>query len=231
VPRTSVPYSPEFRAEAVRLCRTSGRGLKKISEELASPRSRSGGEPKKKTSTQEDVARRLDDREAGGTALAPPRGPHPQGGARHPEKESGLLRAGGASEPAVTFRLISAERATHHVRTNVSSARNLGLRLLRLGLAGASPRAIGDGELTRAIRRIHEASRATYGRPRVHTELRYEGLRCSGKWVARLMRQAGIHGTPAPRRWRGLTRRRKSAAGPRRDAPADGCPAWYCRLV
>lgn len=34
MPRTRPPYSPEFRAEAVRLYRTSGRGLKQISAEL-----------------------------------------------------------------------------------------------------------------------------------------------------------------------------------------------------
>jgi transposase len=34
VPRTHTVYPPEFRAEAVRLYRTSGRGLKKIAEEL-----------------------------------------------------------------------------------------------------------------------------------------------------------------------------------------------------
>src|SRR6266513_1954130 len=34
VPRTRPPYTPEFRAEAVRLYRTSYRGLKRISAEL-----------------------------------------------------------------------------------------------------------------------------------------------------------------------------------------------------
>jgi transposase len=34
VPRTRPPYTPEFRAEAVRLYRTSDRGLKQISAEL-----------------------------------------------------------------------------------------------------------------------------------------------------------------------------------------------------
>ena len=34
MPRTHTVYPPEFRAEAVRLYRTSGRGLKTIAEEL-----------------------------------------------------------------------------------------------------------------------------------------------------------------------------------------------------
>ena len=110
------------------------------------------------------------------------------------------------------FRLIRAEKANNHVRTLC--------RVLGVSASGyyawcsrpPSPRSLRDLDLTRAIRRIHEASRGTYGRPRVHAELRYEGVRCSGKRVARLMREAGISGIPA-RRWRrGLTRRRPGVA-------------------
>ena len=110
------------------------------------------------------------------------------------------------------FRLIRAEKANHHVRTMC--------RVLGVSVSGyyawcsrpPSARALGDLDLSRSIRRIHEASRGTYGRPRVHAELRYEGIRCSGKRVARLMREAGICGIPA-RRWRrGLTRRRAGVA-------------------
>ena len=75
-----------------------------------------------------------------------------------------------------------------------------------------SVRSLVDAELTRAIVRIHQASRGTYGRPRIHAELRHEGTRCSGKRVARLMRAAGISGIPARRRRRGLTRRRPGVA-------------------
>jgi putative transposase len=41
---------------------------------------------------------------------------------------------------------------------------------------------------------IHQDSRWTYGVPRIHAELRDEGVRCSRKRVARLMREAGIEG-------------------------------------
>jgi putative transposase len=44
------------------------------------------------------------------------------------------------------------------------------------------------------IRVIHERSRGTYGTPRIHAELRYDGVRCSRKRVARLLRQAGLQG-------------------------------------
>jgi len=111
----------------------------------------------------------------------------------------------------VIFRFIQAEKATSDVKTLC--------RVLGVSRSGyyawrsrpASARAIADGELTRAIARIHQASRGTYGRPRVHAELRDEGIWCSGKRVARLMRAAGLHGIPARRR-RGLTRRRPGVA-------------------
>jgi putative transposase len=41
---------------------------------------------------------------------------------------------------------------------------------------------------------IHVASRATYGAPRIHAELRAQGVRCSRKRVARLMRLGGVVG-------------------------------------
>ena len=57
-----------------------------------------------------------------------------------------------------------------------------------------SARARRDEELREAIRAIHEASRGTYGVPRVHAELAAQGCRVSRKRVARLMREAGLAG-------------------------------------
>lgn len=57
------------------------------------------------------------------------------------------------------------------------------------------------------IRDIHTASRGTYGAPRVWAELRMaQGVCCSRKRVARLMRQMGLQGVHR-RPHRGLTRR------------------------
>lgn len=44
------------------------------------------------------------------------------------------------------------------------------------------------------IRRIHKKSRKTYGSPRVHAELRSEGIVINHKRVARLMRLEGLYG-------------------------------------
>ena len=56
----------------------------------------------------------------------------------------------------------------------------------------ASARAKRDEELRVQIRLPPQASRRTYGRPRVHAELHAPGERCGRQRVARLMRQEGL---------------------------------------
>lgn len=93
------------------------------------------------------------------------------------------------------YRFIRAEKANHDVSTMC--------RLLGVSRSGyyawrsrpPSARQIADAELTRAIVRIHEASRGTYGRPKVHAELAYEGRPARESYVARLMRAAGCTGS------------------------------------
>ena len=46
--------------------------------------------------------------------------------------------------------------------------------------------------LTETIREVHQASRATYGSPRVHAELLVRGERCNQKTVEKYMRAADI---------------------------------------
>jgi transposase InsO family protein len=57
-----------------------------------------------------------------------------------------------------------------------------------------------DQELTDRIRSIHTQSKGTYGWPRVHQALRRQGVRCSGKRVARLMAAEGLVGR-CRRKW------------------------------
>lgn len=57
-----------------------------------------------------------------------------------------------------------------------------------------SARAREDAVLADRIVTIHEASRETYGVPRIHAELAAEGRCCGRKRVARLMRAAGLVG-------------------------------------
>ena len=57
------------------------------------------------------------------------------------------------------------------------------------------PRAQADRQIGVRIAAIHAASRKTYGYPRVTRALRKEGVRCSRKRVARLMRLRGLCGS------------------------------------
>lgn len=61
-----------------------------------------------------------------------------------------------------------------------------------------------DAVLAARIRAIHTGRRRSYGSPRVHRELRDEGIRCGEKRVARVMRQEGIRAI-TPRRYRVTT--------------------------
>jgi putative transposase len=67
-----------------------------------------------------------------------------------------------------------------------------------------SRRALDDVELTAKITAIHATSKGTYGAPRIHAQLRRDGICCGKKRVARLMVRAGLAGR-CPRRWRKTT--------------------------
>jgi putative transposase len=60
------------------------------------------------------------------------------------------------------------------------------------------------------MRRIHEFSRETYGRPRMYAELRDEGWLVNHKRVGRLMKLEGLQGASRRRKWR-TTKRAKDA--------------------
>jgi putative transposase len=57
-----------------------------------------------------------------------------------------------------------------------------------------SQRAERDAVLIAEIRAAHEASRGTYGTPRIHAELAAKGMGVGRKRIARLMLQAGLAG-------------------------------------
>ena len=67
---------------------------------------------------------------------------------------------------------------------------------------GSSARQQADLVLTQRIRSIHADSRQSYGSPRVHAALRQQGVCCSRKRIARLMRQSALVGCRLRRRTR-----------------------------
>ena len=68
-------------------------------------------------------------------------------------------------------------------------------RLLSVGRSGyyawkakpKSDRTLADGVILVSIKQFFEDSQGIYGSPRVHRDLREEGIRCGEKRVARLM--------------------------------------------
>ena len=73
-----------------------------------------------------------------------------------------------------------------------------------------SARAHIDAELSERITEIHRRSHGTYGAPRIHAELKAQGIRVGRKRVARLLREAGLHGA-SRRKWITTTVRDRSA--------------------
>jgi transposase InsO family protein len=63
-----------------------------------------------------------------------------------------------------------------------------------------SARELADEELAERIEAIWDGSRGTYGWPRVHAQLRRDGVHVSRKRVARIMRRKGLVGR-CRRRW------------------------------
>jgi len=95
---------------------------------------------------------------------------------------------------------ITAQKATYPVTTLCCVLQVS--RSAYYGAVGRPParRQATDAVVGARIRAIHRASRATYGSPRVHAQLRQEHTRVGRKRVARLMAAAGLRGR-RPRRW------------------------------
>ena len=89
---------------------------------------------------------------------------------------------------------------------------------------GPSARERADRRLRNRITDIHSRSRGTYGAPRIHAELTFEGVCVGRKRVARLMRQARIQGVHRRRRVTTTSQNPERVAAPdlvRREFTAD----------
>jgi len=105
----------------------------------------------------------------------------------------------------VIYAFVEAQKADHRV-----SAMCRALKVSKSGFyswrdRAPSARARADTLLSEKIVRIHTDSRQTYGAPRIHFELKTLGVRCAGKRVARLMREAGLFGCGGRRRRKART--------------------------
>jgi transposase InsO family protein len=80
-----------------------------------------------------------------------------------------------------------------------------------------SQRQLDDAVLLERIRAVHERSGGTYGAPRVHAQLRRDGIRVGRKRVERLMRQHALQGAFLRKRWRVGSTRQDPRATPAPD--------------
>jgi putative transposase len=124
------------------------------------------------------------------------------------------------------YRFIAAHAAQHPVA--------LSCRVLGVARSGyyawrrraPSAHAQADERLRERIRAIHQASRGTYGSPRIHVELREAGERCGRRRVARLMREVGLRGCHGKRRHvRTTTRDGEATPAPDRGERGFSPPA------
>lgn len=135
------------------------------------------------------------------------------------------------------FSLIDEEKS-HHSISRMS-------RVLGVTAAGyyawrsrpRSARLIEDERIKKRIVFHHEASRGTYGVPRLYDDLADEGIHVSRKRIARLMRELGIAGVSGRE---GARRRRKSTVAEtaavadlvRRDFTADAPnQVWFADIT
>jgi putative transposase len=103
------------------------------------------------------------------------------------------------------FAFVDVEKALYPV--------NLLCRLLKVSRSGyyawvsraPSKRAVADEVLTEQIKSFYDASRSTYGAPRIWLDLRDAGVHVGGKRVARLMRANGWQGVHR-RSWKHATK-------------------------
>jgi transposase-like protein len=194
MPKKMPSYSPEFRLEAVRLLRSSGRPVPQLAGELGvSPQTLRNwavqldvdqGKAEGLTTPEREELRRLASRE-----------PDPGRGARDPKKSGGLFRAGVRGDAVSVFRFVDAEKASHSIVTLC--------RVLEVSRSGyhawarrpVSPRALEDLRLTERIQELHGLRRGVYGSPRIWSDLRVDdGEKLGRKRVERLMRLAGLSG-------------------------------------
>ncbi len=100
------------------------------------------------------------------------------------------------------FRFIAAKKATFPVSLLCSTLGVSTAGFYAWQTRPPSPRALDDARLIEHIKRIHGKTKGTYGAPRVHAQLRHEGVLVGRKRVERLMAAAGLTGLLGRKRGR-----------------------------
>ncbi|HKI00988.1 MAG TPA: IS3 family transposase [Thermoanaerobaculia bacterium] len=188
-------FTAEYKAEAVKRLEESGKALQQVAADLGvhANQLRTWRNERLAAGSADALARQ----KAEAAELARLKREN-----KRLEQENEILKRAAAffarGGPVVRYRFVAAERATFPVRMLcrlVGVAASGFYAWLR---RGPGRRAGEDAGLAGRIAAIFEASRRTYGSPRIHAELREDGVRTGRGRVARLMRRGGL--TAARRR-------------------------------
>ena len=187
-------YTQEFKREAVRLVQTSGKSIAQIARELGisdssihqwrkelaehGPEAFPGSGHQ--TAVEEENRRRVSGTGENATRT------------RYSKKNSQYLLA----RPAVRYQVVEDYRKEYPVSVLCEA---LGVSLS--GYYGWKKRPISkhqreDDQLAEHIQEVYHSCRQVYGSPRIHAELRDQGIKSSRKRVARLMREQGLSARP-----------------------------------
>ncbi|WP_394846013.1 IS3 family transposase [Pendulispora brunnea] len=182
-------FTPQFKAEAVRLCKVGDRTIGQVAKDLdltetalrawiKRAETDAGDAPKESLSTAErdeltELRRKVKRLEMERDIL---------------KKANGLLREG----IDVRFAFVHEEKASYPIAV---LCKVLGVSRSGYYAWASRPtpsRERSDAQLAVEIATTHKRSRDTYGSPRVHRDLRARGIRVGKKRVERLMREHGI---------------------------------------
>jgi len=196
MPRTRNPYPTEFREQLVALAR-AGRSVESLAREyepcaatihdwVKQAGADNGERDDRLTSAELEELRRLR-REV-----------------KQLRQERDILSKAAAwfaqkrRDIAEVFKFMTANQAEYSVQL---MSRTLGVS--RSGFYAyhsrpPSARQVADDALTDRIATIHEASKQTYGAPRIHAELAEDGIQVGRKRIERLMKAKGLEGRQPP---------------------------------
>lgn len=180
-------FTPEYKAEVVKLVRTSGKSIGQVSSELELTETAVRAWVKRaEIDEKQDPNGAADERGTRRKYAAAARVADGDNGTGLPPKSCSLLR----QERKMSFELIAAEEA-HYPKALMCRA----LGLSRSGhhsfrTRGPSRRALGQQQLDLLVAAIFIELKARYGAPRIEKELRRRGHRTSKK------RGGSIDGAP-----------------------------------
>ena len=163
-PRRRRSFTPEFKAEIVGLCQQGDRSVGQVARDfdLTETAVREWvRQAERDAGTRSDGGlTSAEQRELARTAPGEPQAPR---GCGDPQAGHGFLREG---DPVNCYQFIEAEKAQQRSVKRACELLKVSRAAFYQHLAGPSPRARADADLTSQIRAVHTESRGRYGAPR-----------------------------------------------------------------